>query len=110
MDDPFQSNLAFLSLSTSFSGFSQLPEEKPLWCLIQGDRQAFKVAPPLYIDVDDLKRVIHAGIDSRVPPKDLILWKVWGRRPNDHNIVINHFSIAERIRTIGTRRHLCPPH
>jgi hypothetical protein len=60
-------------------GFAlDVSEENLLWCLIQGDREAFKVVPPLCscIDVDDLKRVIQAGIKT-VPPKDLILWKVW---------------------------------
>ena len=58
-------------------GFSSIVYLPILWCLIQGDRQAFKVAPPLYIDVDDLKQFIHDSIESTVPPKDLILWKVW---------------------------------
>ena len=78
--DPFQCNQAFRPSSTSFLGYSRLPslsENLTLWCLIQGDCQAFKVTPPLYIDVDDLKRFIHASIESTVPAKDLILWKVW---------------------------------
>ena len=77
--DPFQSR-AFRPLPISFSGYSRLlclSENTTLWCLIQGDCQAFKVAPPLYIDVDDLKRLIHSSIEPTVPPKDLILWKVW---------------------------------
>jgi len=49
----------------------------------QGDREPFKVGLPVnvYLDVDDLKQIIHTkGVNtttSTVLPKDLILWKVW---------------------------------
>ena len=76
--DPFtQSNQAFHPSLSSGRRLCPSEENLPLWCLVQGDRQAFKVVPPLCIDVDDLKRVINAGIESMVPPKDLTLWKVW---------------------------------
>lgn len=85
MADSFQSNQALHPSSTirqHSSSYSQLPrhseENHTLWCLIQGDRESFKVTPPSYIDIDDLKQLIHAkGIGPTVPPKNLILWKVW---------------------------------
>ena len=55
-------------------------EYRTLWCLFLGDKEPFKVALPLNVDVDDLKELIHIkGIDttkSTVLAKDLILWRV----------------------------------
>ena len=86
MDDPFQSIQA-LSSSPQRSYPLSLPqhpvprqEYRTLWCLFLGDKEPFKVALPLNVDVDDLKELIHIkGIDttkSTVLAKDLILWRV----------------------------------
>src|SRR6266540_1693351 len=97
--DPFQSNQAFHSSLSSSRRLCPSEENLPLWCLIQGDRQAFKVVPPLClcIDIDDLKRVIHAGTESMVPPKDLTLWKVWAISKKSQHC--DRFLIAEGIGT-----------
>jgi hypothetical protein len=88
MADSFQTNQAFtVQPPYPFSSYGQLSRYPTpckdyclLWCFILGDREPFKVALPINVDVDDLKEVIHIkGIDttkSIVLPKDLILWKV----------------------------------
>lgn len=94
MADPLQSNQTSIPSSTRrfypFPNYSRLPQQPipceeylTLWCLILGDKQPFKAALPLHVDVDvdDLREVIHIkGVDttkSTVLAKDLILWKVW---------------------------------
>ena len=76
--DPFQSNQVFHPSLSSSRRLCPSEENLPLSCLIEGDRHAFKVVPPLClcIDVDNLKQVIHASIKSTVPSKGPTLWKV----------------------------------
>jgi hypothetical protein len=77
----FQTNQALRSPPSYSRRLSLSRESLTLWCLIQGDREAFKVVPPSScIDVDDLKRVIHTG-NKTAPPKELILWKLRESEP-----------------------------
>jgi hypothetical protein len=73
MADPFQTNKTLSRFQRSYllSSYGQLPQHPvppeycALWCLFLGDKEPFKVALPLNVDVDDLKELIHIkGIDT----------------------------------------------
>jgi hypothetical protein len=99
--------------------FSRLPpyaipckEYRTLWCPIKGDREPFKVVPPLNVDVDDLREAIHAkGIDTKsaVLPKEPCYLKGVDVVGTIITIVADPFVVAEGIRTLGTQRKFRPP-
>ena len=90
----------------------QCEDHRILWCIVQGDCEVFKVTPPLNIDIDDLKAVVHAkSVDitrRSLLPKDLILWKVWSLSLA-MTISGDSFALATGTGTLGTERYFREP-
>jgi len=53
---------------------------RALWCLVEGDLTPFQVYAPLFMNIAQLKKLIHEegkdGVLRGIDAKDLKLWKV----------------------------------
>jgi hypothetical protein len=103
MED-FQSNRAFPSsiIRSPFLTYHRntIPENeyRTLWCIIESDREPFKVILPLNSDVDDLKEAIYAKglvLQSSLCSLKILFFGRYGCFLNKFTIVPDPFIPAE---------------